>query len=138
MARSRFEPPPRLVDWSILITVGFAAATGLLSLLSGDPSEAVVFVLHGMGGLALVVLLFWKLRRVRPRVTVRKAWDRYTPISILLSLLALAALATGAYWAFGGTPSIGPWPLLFVHMALGALVVPVLLIHLRGRFKLPS
>ena len=138
MARSRFELPPRLVDWSILVTVGFVAATGLLTLISGRPGDAVVFALHGAGGLALVLLLFWKLRRVRPRVTMRRAWDRHTPISILLALLAVAALATGAVWSFGVTPRLGPWPLLFVHMVLGALVVPVLLVHLRSRFRLPS
>jgi DMSO/TMAO reductase YedYZ molybdopterin-dependent catalytic subunit len=118
--------------------VGFAVATGLVSLVSGRPSEAIVFVLHGMGGLALVVLLFWKFKRVRHRVTNRAAWDWGTPISILLGILALAALATGIYWAFGGTLTVGPWTLLFVHMALGVLVVPVLLVHLRKRFRLPS
>jgi DMSO/TMAO reductase YedYZ molybdopterin-dependent catalytic subunit len=138
MARSRLELPPRLVDWSILIVVGFAVATGLLTLISGQPSEAVVFVLHGMGGLALVVLLFWKLRRVRPRLTNRAAWNRGTVISILLTVLALAALATGLVWTSGVTFTVGPWLLLFVHMALGVLVVPVLLVHLRGRVRLPS
>ncbi len=135
---SRLELPPRLVDWSILGTVCFAVATGLVSLISGRPSEAIVVVLHGMGGLALVILLFWKLRRVRRRVTSRAAWDRYTPISILLAVVALAALATGIYWVFGGTVDVGPWTLLFVHMALGVLVIPLILLHLRGRFRTPS
>ncbi|WP_049997872.1 molybdopterin-dependent oxidoreductase [Halococcus sediminicola] len=135
---SRLELPPRLVDLSILVTVSFAVATGLLSLVSGRPGDAVVFVLHGMGGLALVLLLVWKLRRVRPRVTNRAAWTRETPLSILLTILALAALATGLVWTSGATPMLGPWLLLFVHMALGVLVVPVLLVHLRGRVRLPS
>lgn len=132
------ELPPRLVDWSIFVGVCFAFATGLVSLVSGAQSDAVVFVLHGMGGLALVVLVFWKLRRVHHRVTSPSVWDRYTPASILLAILVLAALATGSYWVFGGTPSVGPWTLLFVHMALGVLVIPVLLVHLRGRFLTPS
>ncbi|WP_435077513.1 molybdopterin-dependent oxidoreductase [Halococcus sp. AFM35] len=138
MAHSRLELPPRLVDWSILITVGFAVATGMLTLVSGQPGDAVVFVLHGMGGLALVVLLFWKLRRVRPRVTNRAAWNRGTLVSILLTTLALAALATGLVWTSGGTFVVGPWLLLFVHMALGVLVIPVLVVHLRGRVRLPT
>jgi cytochrome b561 len=135
---SRLELLPRLVDWSILAAVCVAVVTGLVGLVSGTPSEAWVFVLHGMGGLALIVLLVWKFRRVRYRVTNWVAWDRGTPVSILLGVLTLAALATGIYWTFGTTPSIGPWPLLFIHMALGVLVVPVLLIHLRGRFRLPT
>ncbi|HET7323708.1 MAG TPA: molybdopterin-dependent oxidoreductase [Halococcus sp.] len=135
---SRLELPPRLVDWSILAAVCFAVVTGAISLLSGQPSEAWVFVLHGMGGLALVLLLFWKLKRVRHRITNRVSWDRYTPISILLVVVALAALASGIYWVFGGTPDIGPWPLLFVHMALGVFVILLVLVHLRGRFRTPS
>jgi cytochrome b561 len=135
---SRLELPPRLVDWSILATVSFAVATGLLGLVSGRTGDAWVFVTHGIGGLALVLLLFWKLRRVRHRVTDRAAWDRYTPLSILLGIVAIAALATGVYWAFGGRLDVGPWTLLFVHMALGVLVVPLVLVHLRGRFRPPS
>ncbi|EMA42785.1 molybdopterin-dependent oxidoreductase [Halococcus saccharolyticus] len=135
---SRLELPPRLVDWSILGAVCFAVATGLLGLVSGRTGDAWVFVTHGIGGLSLVLLLFWKLRRVRHRVTSRAAWDRYTPFSILLGAVAIAALATGVYWTFGGRFGIGPWTGLFVHMALGVLVVPLLLIHLRGRFRAPS
>jgi uncharacterized membrane protein len=135
---SRLELPPRLVDWSILATVSFAVATGLLGLVSGRTGDAWVFVTHGIGGLSLVLLLFWKLRRVRHRVTNRVAWDRHTPFSILLGIVAIAALATGIYWAFGGHPIIGLWTLLFVHMALGVLVVPLLVVHLHGRFRTPS
>ena len=102
---SRLELPPRLVDWSILVAVGFSLVTGLVSLVSGRPGDAVVFVLHGMGGLALVVLLFWKLRRVRHRVMNRAAWDRHTPLSVLLATIALAALATPAVPGHGGATS---------------------------------
>ena len=135
---SRLELPPRLVDWSILGAVGFALATGLLSLVSGRPGDAIVFVLHGMGGLALVLLLFWKLRRVRHRVTNRVAWDRHTPLSVLLATLALAALATGIGWAFGGDLALGPWGLLNLHIGLGLLVVPLVLIHFYRRVRAPE
>lgn len=135
---SRLELPARLVDWTILGAVCFAVATGLISLVAGKPSEAIVFVLHGMGGLVLLVLLFWKLRRVRHRVTNSAAWDRYTPLSILLVVVTLTALASGIYWVFGGHIAIGPWTLLFAHMALGVFVLPLVLLHLRGRFRTPS
>ena len=135
---SRLELPPRLVDWSILVAVGFSLLTGLVSLVSGRPGDAVVFVLHGMGGLALVVLLFWKLRRVRHRVMNRAAWDRHTPLSVLLATIALAALGSGILWVFGGTLDIGPWGLLNLHIGLGLLVVPLVLLHLYRRAKTPN
>lgn len=137
-SRTRLELPPRLVDWSILGAVGFAVTTGLLSLVSGRPADALVFVAHGMGGLALVVLLFWKLRRVRYRILNRASWDRYTPVSILLAIVALAALVSGVVWVFGADLTLGPWGLLNLHIGLGLLVVPLVLYHLRGRFRLPE
>jgi hypothetical protein len=135
--RSRLEPPPSLVDWGILLTVVTLVVTGLVSLVTGVEGGAWLFVLHSAGGLALVPLLYFKLRRVRPRVTRRVAWDRGTPVSILLGVLALAALATGIYWVFAGLVWVGPFTLLFVHMTLGALVVPVMLWHFRHRFRWP-
>jgi DMSO/TMAO reductase YedYZ molybdopterin-dependent catalytic subunit len=58
-------------------------------------------------------------------------------VSILLGLLALSALATGILWTLVGVVRIGPYTLLTVHMGLGLLVVPVLVWHLRHRFRLP-
>lgn len=136
-SRSAVEPPARLVDWSILAVVVVLTTTGLTSLVTGVPAGAPIFVVHSVGGLALVPLLFFKLRRVRPRLTRRAAWDGGTPVSILLGILALGALATGIYWVVAGLVWVGPFTLLTAHMALGLLVVPVLLWHLRHRFRLP-
>jgi DMSO/TMAO reductase YedYZ molybdopterin-dependent catalytic subunit len=130
-------PPPSLVDWAILGLVGLEVASGLVSLVAGTPDWAWLFVVHSLGGLTLVGLLGWKFRRVRHRVTRPAAWDRGTPVSILLAVLAVGALATGIYWNLAGIVRIGPWTLLSGHMLLGLLVVPVLVWHLRHRFRLP-
>jgi len=137
MGRGRFELPPRLVDWAILAAVGIALATGLLGLVTGDPSGAWVFVAHGVAGLLLLPLLFWKLRRVRHRLS-RDAWDRTTPASVLAVALALSTLTTGILWVSGGNVFIWQWNALMVHAILGVLLVPVVLVHLLGRFGLPS
>lgn len=131
------EPPARLVDWGILILVVFEVGSGLVSLVSGTPDWGWLFILHSVAGFTLVIMLFWKFRRVRPRVTNRSLWDGGTPVSILLGTLALAALTTGIVWTLTGTVRIGPYSLLTGHMILGVLVVPVLLWHLRHRFRLP-
>ncbi|WP_246984833.1 molybdopterin-dependent oxidoreductase [Halorientalis marina] len=136
--RRRLEPPPRLVDWSILALVAFEVGSGLVSLTVGTPDGAWLFTLHALAGLTLVGLLGWKFRRVRRRVTDRSLWDGATPVSILLGTLAVAALATGVYWTLSGPVWVLAWPLLTVHMALGLLVVPVLAWHLRHRFRLPT
>ena len=130
-------PPARLVDWSILVLVTLEVASGLVSLVSGTPDWGWLFVVHSIAGFTLVIMLFWKFRRVRPRVTKRSLWDGGTPVSILLGVLALAALVTGTIWTLTGVVNIGPFTLLTGHMILGALVAPVLLWHLRHRFRWP-
>ena len=137
-ALARLEPPPSWVDWSILALVAFEVGSGLVSLTVGTPDGAWLFVFHAVAGFTLVALLAYKFRRVRRRVTDTRLWDGGTPVSILLGTLALGALGTGVYWALSGPVRVLAWPLLFVHMVLGALVAPVLLWHLRHRFRLPA
>jgi len=134
---ARLAPPPRLVDWSIFALVTFEVVSGLVSLTVGRPAGAWLFVLHAVAGFTLVALLVFKFRRVRHRVQNTALWDGGTPISIALGVVALAALATGAYWAVSGLTWVAAWPLLTLHMALGLLVVPLVVWHLRHRFRPP-
>lgn len=133
----RLEPRPRLVDWSILALVMVGVGTGVLALLTGQPRGRVVFWLHGIAGLALALFLVFKFRRVSRRVTNRTHWDRATPISILVAIVAVLALATGIFWVLGGDFRFFVWNALTVHMFLGVLVLPLVLLHLRHRFRLP-
>jgi DMSO/TMAO reductase YedYZ molybdopterin-dependent catalytic subunit len=128
------EPPPRLVDWSILGCVLLETATGVVSLGAGAAAQWPLFWLHRVVGLALVVLLFFKLRRVKPRLR-RRVWDRATPVSILTAVVALGALGTGVAWASGADVDVGFWTLLNVHIGLGLLTLPFVLVHLRARFR---
>jgi hypothetical protein len=112
-------------------------ASRLARTPGATPDWGWLFIVHSVGGFTLVILLFWKFRRVRPRVTNRSLWDGGTPVSILLGALALAALLTGTMWTLTGVVRIGSFTLLTIHMILGVLVVPVLLWHLRHRFRWP-
>lgn len=132
------ELPPRLVDWTLFALVCFEAGSGVVSLTLGRPEHRWLFYAHGVAGLTLVILLFWKLRRVRRRITDRSQWDRTTPISILAALVAVGGLATGILWAFGFQRQVLYWEFLMVHMALGVALVPLVLAHLAGRFRPPS
>ncbi len=134
----RLAPPPALVDWAIFLLVALEVCSGLLSLTAGTPDWGWLLVVHSAGGVTLVVLLFWKFRRVRRRVTDRSLWDGGTPVSLALAALALSALATGVVWSALGVVRVGPWTLLTGHMLLGLGVVPVLAWHLRHRFRLPA
>jgi cytochrome b561 len=132
-----FELPPRLVDWTILGLVLVAVGTGLLSLVSGVGGDWWVFALHGVVGVGVLVPIYWKLRRVRPRVTQR-SWSRATVVSVLLAVVALGAVATGVAWVSGANVDLAAWNLLNLHILLGLLVTPILLVHLYSRFRWPS
>ncbi len=137
VARISSPLPPRLVDWTVLGAVVVAVVSGVVSLVSGRPGDWWVFALHGVAGVVLLVALYWKLRRVRPRVT-QAAWTRTTVVSVALTLLAVGAVLTGVAWTFGANADLALWNLLNLHILLGILVVPVLLVHLRSRFRWPT
>ncbi len=134
---SRFAPPPRVVDWGILVVVAGATGTGLLSWTGWLPMSLSI-LLHDVFGFTLAVLLLFKFARVTRRVADREHWDATTPVSVLLGAAVVAALALGVFWSLGGNVPVGPWTTLNVHIGLGLLVIPLLLVHLLARFRLPS
>lgn len=133
----RLSLSPRLVDWSIFALLVIELASGLVSLVTGHPGGRIVFVVHGVAGLGLCLLVIEKLRRVRKRVTRPAAWDRATPVSVFLAAVALAALGSGIAWVLGGSLTIGPWGLLNLHIGLGLVLVVVVGVHLRHRWRPP-
>jgi DMSO/TMAO reductase YedYZ molybdopterin-dependent catalytic subunit len=132
------EPRPATVDGAILVCLAFEVCSGLASLLVGTPDWGWLFAAHAVAGLSLVALVAWKLRRVWPRIARPAARPDHLASSILLSVLSIAALATGILWATADPIRFGGFTLLTVHMGLGLLVVPVLAWHLRHRFRLPT
>ncbi|WP_411968013.1 molybdopterin-dependent oxidoreductase [Haloferax sp. YSSS75] len=133
----RLEPPPRAVDWSIFVLVVFEAVSGVITLGAGHPANALLFLLHGVAGVSLVALVGFKLYRVRHRVLDSRLHDKHTLASVVLAVVALAALATGIAWVAGVEVRLGFWTLLNVHIGFGLLVLPILLVHLRSRFHTP-
>ena len=133
----RLAPPPRVVDWGLLVVVAGALATGLLSWTGWVPPGLLVD-LHAILGLTLTGLLLFKFARVARRVTRSRNWDRTTPVSVALGAVVVATLALGAFWSLGGNVPFGPWTTLNIHIGLGLLAIPLLLLHLRARFRLPS
>src|SRR3954469_17041182 len=89
---------PRLVDWSLLVFVLFEAGSGLFSFLPAKPQDSWLFVLHGIMGLAIALLLVWKLRRVWRRVADRRRWDRATWAAVAALGFVLLTIASGSVW----------------------------------------
>jgi DMSO/TMAO reductase YedYZ molybdopterin-dependent catalytic subunit len=130
----RLTPSPVAVDWGLLVAVAVLVGSGVAGLVAGRPGQGWVFVVHGVAGVALAVLVALKLarvwRRVRPaNLTPARA------LSVALAAVALAALATGVAWTLGVSVPLSFWTLLNVHMWLGALTALLLVGHLAYRLR---
>ena len=131
------RPPPRVVDWSIFTAVLVATASGLLSFLGVRPSWVPVFWLHRTVGLVLLPLLAFKLWNVRRRLTNRRAWQPSTALSVLTGLVAFGTIGSGVLWVFGFVPELPYIQFLSVHVGLGLVLVVLMALHQRTRFRPP-
>src|SRR5437763_14258880 len=126
---------PRLTDWSIALTAAIAFTSGLVSLLSGLPQDWFIFVLHGIAGLWLLLLLWGKLRRVWPRLIHPRRWDRRTVYGLLALLLVTVTLGAGIRWAAGGDVYFAGFNLLNWHIALGLAITAAIALHMFASAK---
>lgn len=131
------RPPPRLVDWSLFACVTFEVASGFASFLGATPAWAPIFWAHRIVGLSFIVLLGFKLSRVRHRLTDSQHWQWSTLLSVLTLLAALGALSTGIVWVFGFQPAIPYWTLLSVHVGTGLVLLVLMAAHVKTRFHSP-
>jgi DMSO/TMAO reductase YedYZ molybdopterin-dependent catalytic subunit len=117
------------------------AGTGILSLRAGSPGTWWLFALHGVLAGALLWAVVRKVRGSVPRA-VRAGRRARLGLGLLVSLAAVAALTGGFVWvASGDLLSIGPWTVLTLHMWVGLVLVPLVIIHLlprRWRLLRPS
>ncbi len=129
-------PPPRTVDWAILVVLVLQAATGVGTLFAGTPDSAWLIVLHAIGGLVLVGLIGMKLWRVRNRLRPGRFRREMVP-AVLAAVVVLATMGTGIAWASGWRPWVGLWTLLTIHAVLGLLLLFPVLVHLSLRIHRP-
>jgi DMSO/TMAO reductase YedYZ molybdopterin-dependent catalytic subunit len=133
----RVRPPPRLVDWSLFAVVAVEVVTGLLSFTVASADWWPLFWLHRAAGLTLGLLLTFKFARVAYRLTDSDEWRPSTALSVLTAVAALGAISTGVVWVFGLDVRVSYWTLLSVHVGFGLVLVPLLLLHVRTRFRRP-
>ena len=127
---------PRGTDWSLASLVALGFATGALTLFAGAPGDAWVFAIHGVAGVAVVLVLVWKLRRVRPRLAPAR-WERRTVAGAAALVLVLTALGSGWAWSSGARLFPAGYSLLAWHGALGAALTVIVLTHALMRAKRP-
>lgn len=127
--------PPRLTDWTLALALSLAAATGIISLISGEVWQWFVFAAHGMAGYWLLIVLWEKVRRVWPRLWSPRRWEFRTIFGAAGLLVVLLAIGSGIAWALGGDLRLVGFNLLNWHIVLGTVLVGVISLHMFARAK---
>lgn len=126
------------LDRFLAVLVVLLATTGLVSLRTGDPGGAWLFVAHGVLAGLLVVAIVLKVRQSVPRAVAGRRWWRLA-LGLLITMGAAAALAAGYLWvAFGeivwiDVAGLMRWTLLTAHAWIGLVLLPLVAVHLLPR-----
>jgi hypothetical protein len=128
---------PRLVDWTLFALAAFVAASGFAAWLLLDAQAAPLIVIHAVAGLAILIPVAWKFRRVQPRVTQSRAWDWKTPLSVFTAIAAIGSVATGIFWTHAQAPTGYPNG-MHLHIVFGLALMALIGLHIVLRFKLPA
>lgn len=125
------------LDRLLAVLVVALALTGLVSLRMGAPGDGWLFVLHGILGGSLAVVVSWKVRASLPRAVRARRWRRVV-LGLVVSLATAAAVVGGFAWvASGRLLSLGSWTILTIHAWIGLALVPLVVVHLLpGRWRL--
>jgi hypothetical protein len=131
----------RAANIAILLLLVFELATGFGSFLIGEPDGRWLFWFHRAGGLALVVLLAWKLG-IAVRSYRRRGLDISTGLSAVQGVFLVGSLMTGLLWATVELPRIPvpvleSWTGLSLHVALSVLLIPLFVLHTYLRWPQP-
>src|SRR5438552_2623351 len=124
---------PRLTDWGIAFAAVLAFATGIISLISGRLEDWFIFMVHGIAGLWLLLLLWGKLRRIWPRLISPRRWDRRTVYGLLAMLLVALVLGSGIWWVGGGEWFFAGLNLLNWHIGLSFVLTGAIVLHMFAR-----
>ena len=107
----------------LLVVLVGAVATGVLAFAAGTPIPArLATVVHGLFGLAVVLLVPWKTVIIRRAPTLRVA-------SLALVVLMAVCIASGVVEVFGGYGVIWRLSPMQVHVGSAAVAAPLFAWH---------
>jgi DMSO/TMAO reductase YedYZ molybdopterin-dependent catalytic subunit len=116
-----------------LLTGAFTSGLTAQALGTAAPGKVLVIV-HGVIGLSVLLLSPWKTKVAQTGIARRNS--RRT-ISLVLAGLAVVVLITGVLHSTGIVGHIGPFTVLWVHVASALLLIPILVWHFFARQTTP-
>jgi DMSO/TMAO reductase YedYZ molybdopterin-dependent catalytic subunit len=128
------SPPTRLTNTALLAALVLAFGTGVGAVATGSPPGRWVVIGHGVAGVVVVLLIPWKSRIVRrgARRARSSRWASYT-----LAALCLITLALGFGYASGLVRSVFGTAGMWLHVAAGLSLVPLVVWHSLARRARP-
>jgi DMSO/TMAO reductase YedYZ molybdopterin-dependent catalytic subunit len=118
------------VNQALLVVLLLTFGTGVATVAIGSPDESWVAIGHGIGGMAVVLLIPWKSRVARAGLR-RARLSRW--LSLLLAALALITLLAGLGYAAGWVRSVAGETGLWLHIAVALALVPLVVWHVWAR-----
>jgi DMSO/TMAO reductase YedYZ molybdopterin-dependent catalytic subunit len=110
----------RRTNLALLVLLAAAGITGLLMFGLGTGWNRWTTVVHGVAGVAIVVLTPWK-SAIGRRSVRRRGWDESVP-ALGLGVAVVGALVTGFLQRFG-VREMGPVDAIQLHVAAAAVAV---------------
>ena len=120
----------RRTNLGLLVLLPLAVATGFGAFLVGSGPVVVAVGLHAVVGFAILLLLPWKSMVARRGLRHRRP-GRAT--SIVLAVLVVLTLLTGLLHSHGFLLDLAGVGILWIHVAVGLLVIAPVALHVRRR-----
>jgi DMSO/TMAO reductase YedYZ molybdopterin-dependent catalytic subunit len=121
----------RLANVALLVVVPLATASGIAMFVLGSGPVLPIAVLHGLVGLAVVVLVPWKSAVMRRGL--KRARGPRLASSLALAAVVVLALVTGVAHLGGVLVAGSPLTSLQVHVGAGIAATVLTLVHARHR-----
>jgi DMSO/TMAO reductase YedYZ molybdopterin-dependent catalytic subunit len=122
---------PRRTNLALLIVLVVALVSGAVAFAAGTGWGRPVVVLHGLAGLAVLVLAPWKSPTVRRGLARRSGPGRWA--SVAFGVAVLVAVAAGLAHATGLLVAAGPVSAMQVHVGAALVALPLLAWHAAAR-----
>lgn len=119
----------RRTNLALLVLLAAALLTGALAYGIGTSRVRWVVVLHGVAGLALLLLAPWKSMIARRGLRRRR---QGSVISVVLAVLVAVAVVFGILHATGIAVELGPVTAMQVHVGAALVSVPLAVWHVVG------
>ena len=117
-------------NFALLVLLAIAFLTGWLAFAYATSPARLSLVIHGISGVAILLLLPWK------SMIARRGLGRPRPArwaSILFSVLVVLSLAAGLAHSTGLLVAAGPLTAMDVHVGAALIAVPLAIWHVAAR-----